>query len=355
MIPLYKPYITENITKKLDTVLKSGKLMYGTYGKKLEEALANFLDNKNTLVINNYTTALSLIIYLLDLQYGDEIIMSPLCCLRSVMPFINNKCSIIWADINPCTGTLDPDSVKSKITKKTKLIFHNQHLGYVGYIEKINTLGDLYEIPVINDCIDGIGIKYNNKYIDNGGSFATVFSMDAIRIPNAIDGAGIVFKDSFFFEKCKKVRDLGIDRSTFRTPDGEISETYHLDTIGYAATLNEINSCIALEQMSFLDALLKKRQENMLLQKDKFSLQNNDLLTIIDNTTPNFWILGCLSKNPKERDSMIKYYKSIGYAASKIHINNNRLSILGINNTLKGVDQFYSTFYALPCGWWIND
>ena len=45
----------------------------------------------------------------------------------------------------------------------------------------------------------------------------------------------------------------------------------------------------------------------------------------------------------------------MGYYASGVHINNNIYSVFGKQDTLPGVQEFYDTFVALPCGWWMDD
>ncbi|MEI3421297.1 MAG: DegT/DnrJ/EryC1/StrS family aminotransferase [Butyricimonas faecihominis] len=68
-------------------------------------------------------------------------------CLASNQPLQTFGLKIVWADIDPLTGTLDPDSVRQKITDKTRLIFHNHFCGYVGYVDEINMIGWNMEFP----------------------------------------------------------------------------------------------------------------------------------------------------------------------------------------------------------------
>ena len=102
------------------------------------------------------------------------------------------------------TGTLDPESVKQKITSKTKVIFHNHFCGYPGYIDEINSVGQDYGIPVVDDAIEAFGSEYKGKKIGNTGTDVTIFSFQAVRLPTTIDGGAIIFKDKTLYEKvCK--------------------------------------------------------------------------------------------------------------------------------------------------------
>lgn len=147
------------------------------------------------LTTNSYASAIQLALTVLGLSFGDEVITSPMSCLASNQPLLTFGLKIVWADIDPKTGTLSPDSVKEKITSKTKLIFHNHFCGYVGYVDEINSIGKQFGIPVIDDCVEAFGAKYKGKYMGNLGTDFTIFSFQTIRLPNTIDGGAISFKD----------------------------------------------------------------------------------------------------------------------------------------------------------------
>ena len=69
-------------------------------------------------------------------------------------------------------------------------------------------------------------------------------------------------------------------------------------------------------------------------------------------TNPNYWVFGTLAKNKRET---ILRFREKGWYASGVHINNNIYSIFGQQEHLPGVEQFYSCFVALPCGWWVQE
>ncbi|NBK25383.1 MAG: hypothetical protein EOM68_25590 [Spirochaetia bacterium] len=78
------------------------------------------------------------------------------------------------ADIDPATGTLSPESVKQKITPQTGLILNYHHLGYVGYTDELNAIGATYGIPVVEDCLDGIGALYKGRKVGTCSDAAVI-------------------------------------------------------------------------------------------------------------------------------------------------------------------------------------
>ncbi len=353
MIPLFKPYMPKDLEQGINEILYSGQLAFGKWGRAFEKELQKYIGTDNLLVTNSHASAVNIAFTTLGISIGDEVVMSPMCCLQSTQPLLALGIKIVWADIDPTAGTLCPESVKSKITPKTKAIFHNHHLGYVGYIDEINEIAKEKGVFVIDDCIDGMGGSYKGNKVGNIGSDATVFSFSAVRLPNAIDGGAVSFKDKEHIALAIKTRDLGIDRSIFRTDRGEINPKCDISTVGFAGTINEVNAYIANQQMKNLDSLLLRQQENA--QKWQQFMEQENLkvksLKIVEGTMPVYWVYGMLSDN---RNDLIDYFKEKGFYASQVHLNNNCYSVFGKQEELKGINEFYNKFLAVPCGWWVK-
>lgn len=350
MIPLYKPYMPE--VPLIEEILHSGQLSYGKYGKEFETALAEYFNVPNVLTTNTFSNAILVALIAFGLKAGDKVIVSPMACLASTQPLLTIGLKVLWADVHPKTGTLEPDSVRSLVKNNPKAIIHNHFCGYVGFIDEINSIGKEFGIPVIDDGIEAFGSEYKGEKVGNVGTDVTVFSFSPVRIPNTLDGGAVIFKDANLYNKSLLLRDSGIDRSRFRNELGEINPGCDIEHIGFSATPCEINSYIGIQQMKNVNRNISIQRKNALNWDRK--LNNNSEIIPVRNEPnfPNYWVFGTLVKN--KNDSIIKYRKS-GYYASGVHINNNIYSVFGNSSYLPGVSDFYNNFVALPCGWWIGD
>jgi dTDP-4-amino-4,6-dideoxygalactose transaminase len=338
---------------ELDSILHSGDLSYGKWGKAFEAKLCEYIGTDKIVSTNTYTSAIHIALMVLGLKTGDEVIASPMSCLASNQPLITFGLHVVWADIDPLTGTLDPQHIKNKITAKTKLIFHNHFCGFMGYVDELNALGREYNIPVIDDCIEAFGSIYKNRIAGNLGTDISVFSFQTVRFPNTIDGGAVIFNNQEQFEKALLVRDFGIQRSVFRDKNNEISADCDIALPGYGATMSEINSYIGCLQMDDADKLLAKQRKNA----SKWNIWFDDnfkgvyRLNARQEINPNYWVYGFLSGN-KINDML--WIRNQGYYASGVHLNNNNYSVFGEKVFLPGVAEFHSKFLAIPCGWWVN-
>lgn len=352
MIPIYKPYMPENITDKLNDILYSGQLAYGKIGKEFEEALSLFIGTNKVITTSTYNQALLIAISMLELNFGDEIIASPVSCLASNQPFAVKGLKIKWVDINPNSGMIDPSHLRSIISKNTKAIFNNLFCGYSGDLNEIYNIGKEFEIPVVDDCIEAFGTEYSGKKVGNTGADISVFSFQTVRLPNTIDGGALSFNTESLYQKGKLIRDYGIDRTRFRTKNGEINPNCDIELEGYGATMNEINSLIGLEQMKNIPQLINIQRQNA---EEWRKIFKNDStvkpLEINSKVNPNYWVYGVLTDN---KDEFLQNVRKEGFYSTSVHINNNIYSVFKNNVTLKGVNEFMDKYVAIPSGWWFK-
>ncbi len=349
MIPLYRPYMPE--LPGLNEILNSGRLASGRHTSEFEELLKEYFQVKYLLVTNSFHMAISVFLVAAGLAHGDEVIVSPMACLASTQAYASFGLKIVWADVDPYTGTLDPGEVRKRITSKTKLIVHNHFCGFPGYVDEINALGREFGLMVIDDGIECFGSEYKGYKIGNCGTDATVFSFNPVRIPNTIDGGAVIFQNEEVYKKALLIRDCGIDRGRFRDSIGEIDPGCDIELMGYSATMSDVHGYIGCQQMKHVDEILEKQRVNAAKWNPIIQNRPGCKTITVPGHSPNYWVYGLLAKEKREE---ILRFRQEGYAASGVHLNNNIYSVFGASAPLPGVEEFYHHFVALPSGWWCN-
>lgn len=335
---------------EIDAILHSGALAYGKWGHEFENSLGKYIGNSQIIATNSFNAAYHVLLTTLDLKPGDEVIGSPMTCLASNQPFATHEIKVIWADIEPSTGMLDVEDVRKKISLKTKAVLMNHFCGYVGYVDELKSLCAEKGIYLIEDAIEGFGSEYKGQKVGNLGADATVYSFQTVRLPNTIDGGAVSFKDNALYEKAIMVRDYGIDRSRFRDDMKEISPLCDISIPGYGATPSEINSYVGCMQLAVIDDLLEKQQQQARKWETLLDEKDVNPVGLVPDTKPNYWVYGVLADNKIE---FMEEWRSQGYYASGVHLPNTYYSVFGKQPELKGVQEFYSKYVALPCGWWM--
>jgi dTDP-4-amino-4,6-dideoxygalactose transaminase len=349
MIPLYKPFMPE--LPLLDGILHSGQLSYGKYGRAFEEVLRSYIGTDKLITTNTFSMAIMVALTTLGLKPGDKAIVSPMACLASTQPLLAMGIKVIWADVDPNLGTLDPESVRNLINEKPNVIIHNHFCGYPGHIDEINAIGKEYGIPVVDDGIEAFGSEYKGNKLGNVETDVTIFSFNPVRFPNTLDGGVVIFKDEQLYKKSILVRDTGIDRARFRDEWGEISPDCDIEIVGHSAMPMEIGSYIGIQQMKHAGEILSSQRTNA-HQWDNVFQKNADIFPIINhNANPNYWLYGILVPDKRQ---YLNIFREKGFYASGVHLNNSAYSVFGVQTELPGVTNFYNSFLALPSGWWVE-
>jgi dTDP-4-amino-4,6-dideoxygalactose transaminase len=351
MIPLYKPFMPE--VPLVNEILHSGNLAYGKYGRAFEKDLSDFFGTSNLLVTNTFNMSILVALTTLGLKHGDKAIVSPMACLASTQPLLSMGIEVIWADVDPCLGTLDPESVRKLMAHNPQVIIHNHFCGYPGHIDEINAIGREFGVPVVDDCIEAFGSEYKGKKLGNLGTDVTIFSFNPVRFPNTLDGGAVVFNDVSLYQKSLLVRDAGINRTIFRDENGEINAKCDISMVGHSATPMEVGSYIGTQQMKHAGSILADQRNNA----EKWSLllaENGEVIPVNNPAAlPNYWVFGILVPPAEKVDKMLQFRQK-GYYASGVHLNNNQYSVFGNQQPLAGVMDFQKRFLALPSGWWVD-
>lgn len=349
-IPLLKPHMPELGQVFLD-VVKSGNLSGGSKMRRFEDSLSRWVGSERVVAVNSFNSAIYVALATIGVGAGDKVIASPMGCLASLLPVRAAGVSVVWADVDPLTGTLDPASVERCMGPETKAVIHNHFCGYPGRIDEINEVAHSYGVKVIDDGIEAFGAQYRDRSIGASGADATVFSFGPVRIPNTVDGGAVVVDDEELFERARLLRDCGVDRSRFRDSMGEIDGSCDVLLPGISAKMSELNAFIGLSQMEYVEELLNKQKENADAWESVLVSENVQPVGSAD-AAPSWWVFGVLAEQKK---AFIEESRSRGFWASGVHADLSQYSIFGGRECdLPGVDEFASRFVALPCGWWVE-
>lgn len=353
MIPLLKVFMPANIEGLLGEILHSGQLSYGCHSQEFERKVQSFIGNEHFIATSSFNAAMIMALYLADVRPGDEVISSPMSCLATNQPIMTSDATIVWADIDPWTGSLDPDDVARKITDRTKAIVHCHWAGNPGYIEEINRLAKDAGVVVIEDASESFGSEYMGNLVGNNGTDMVCFSFETIRMPNTIDGGGISFRDESLYQKALLVRDYGINRVEFRDEQGEINARCDIGLRGYGAKMNNLSGFIGSRQMDCLADILEKQRNNGAVWDDYFRKNKHaEPIKSTASSKQNYWVYNVLTD---ERDKTLLSLRSKGYYASKLHLRNDVYSVFGVSKKhLPGVTSFNDRILCLPCGWWFD-
>ncbi len=254
---IFKPFVSRESIDLVEKTLKSGFINEGKNVIKFEKLISSVLEIKKPLTLNSCTSALHLALILSGIKKNDEVILPAQTFVASATSVLMCGAKPIFADINLDDGNISLESIKKKITNKTKAIIAVHWAGYPCDLTEINNLAKKHNITVIEDAAHALGAKYKGKIIGNISDY-TCFSFQSIKHLTTGDGGLISLKRNFDFNKCKRIRWFGIDRqkTKFNKLNVRNSEIFEL---GYKYHMNDIAAAIGIGNLMNFKKNQKKR------------------------------------------------------------------------------------------------
>jgi perosamine synthetase len=348
MLSLFKVHSPSNIGEQIEKVFNSGFIGEGKYTKKFERKLSNFIGNENLSVVNSGTSALTIAYRLCELKSGDEVITTPMTCVATNQPLLYFGVKIVFADIDPRTGNIDPSDVIKKITPKTKAIVGVHWGGQPFDIGAINDIAKQYGLSVVEDAAHAIGAKYHGVSIGNHSDFCC-FSFQAIKHLTTGDGGAIATKSNVLKNKIDKLRWYGLNREL-----GSKKWEQDIEYYGYKFHMNNLNAIIGLSQLKYLSTILNRHKTNGNFYDNNINNKKITLLKRDKFSEPSFWLYTLLIND--DPSMFKKYMNKNNIEVNKVHIRNDSYSIFSSSNKskLKGVDEFSKKMMNIPVGWWLK-
>jgi len=347
MISLFKPFMSDNCVSDLNDIFSQGCLTEGEYSDRFEKAFSDYIGNNNVSLTNSGTSALHLAGILSGIEFGDEVITTAMTCMATNEPFFNMGAKLVFADIDITTGNICPDSVKSKITNKTKAIVVVHWAGQPVDLDKIHLIAKEHNLKVIEDAAHALGSEYNKTKIGNHSDFVC-FSFQAIKHLTCGDGGALVCKSENDIVRARKIRWFGLDRKYKGNSrwDQDIAES------GYKYHMNNINASIGLNNLKDIDFIIDSHMNNRDFFDDNISNPKIKKMSCPKNTKSSSWIYSLLVEDRKD---FISYMSKNKISCDRVHVRNDQYSVFGgKDESLTNLNTFDDQLVNIPVGWWLS-
>lgn len=348
MLPLVKVSlpVSSELMPSLESVLYSGMIAEGERVYEFERLFLHKYGLGNGLAMSSGTAALHTALVLSGVQAGDEVISTSMTAEPTNTTICQSGGIPVFADVDAENGNISPESIKEKISDKTKAIIVVHYAGYPVDIEKIRSIADEKNISLIEDCAHALGAKFNGFDIGTWGDFS-IFSFQAIKHMTTIDGGFLVVKDSNKIRAAKKIRWFGLEKGVDRT-------LIDLESLGYKYNMNNVTADIGILQLKTIDERIIRHKENGGFYNESFKkLSGIKGATLLPDSEPSYWLYTLLSE---DTDDVISSLKQIDVVASKLHRPNHLHTMFGGGrDNLPNLDKFYANMVHIPCGWWVTD
>ncbi|MDE6749198.1 MAG: UDP-4-amino-4,6-dideoxy-N-acetyl-beta-L-altrosamine transaminase [Lachnospiraceae bacterium] len=264
-------YIDEADIQAVVDVLRSDYLTCGPKITELEQKLCDVTGAKYAVVCSNGTAALHIACLAAGVSAGDEVITTPITFAASANCALYCGARPVFADINPETYNIDPDSVAKCVTEKSKAVVAVDFTGQSVELDSIMQLCRDKNMVLIEDGAHVIGTKYKGR---PNGSIAdmTTLSFHPVKTVTGGEGGAVLTNNEEYYQRLILYRAHGITRDeSFLENPSDGPWYYEQIALGYNYRMTDMQAALIISQLDKLDMFSKRRKEIVARYNEAFS------------------------------------------------------------------------------------
>ena len=245
-IPLSKPVFSDKTIKDVAEVLRSGYVRQGPKTREFEVGFQKKVGARYAYAVNSGTAALHTA-YLSILKPGDEVIVPAFTFFATASTVIHARGKPVFTDIDPETFLIDPEDVKEKVTRRTRVIAPVHLFRNAADMDALAEIAEDHNLLLVNDSAQAHGTEYKGRDI---GSFDTIncYSFYPTKSMTTGEGGMVTTNDEGLDKIGRLIRSHGEDTR------------YRHVILGLNYRMTEIAAVIGLNELSNLDQYLNRRR-----------------------------------------------------------------------------------------------
>lgn len=249
-IPPAKPLIGDEERAAVDRVMRSGMIAQGPEVAAFEQEYSeHFGLGRACVAVNSGTSGLHVGLLASGVGRGDEVIVPSFTFAATANSVALTGATPVFADIDPDSFCLDPASVESRITERTKAVMPVHLYGHPADMSGFADLADKHGIAIFEDAAQAHGASLNGTPVGAFGQFA-MFSLYPTKNMTSGEGGMVSVADDETERLIRLYRNQGMLRQ------------YENEVVGLNNRMTDIHAAIGRVQLTKVDAWTATRQAN---------------------------------------------------------------------------------------------
>jgi dTDP-4-amino-4,6-dideoxygalactose transaminase len=266
----------------------------GPHVDAFERELEAVVQVPHAAALSSGTAALHLALELLGVGAGDRVLCASLTFAATANAIAYRGATPIFVDCD-ASWTIDPDLVideirrLARVGKLPKAIIAVDLYGQCADYDRLRSIADPYEVPIIEDAAEALGSTYKGRPAGGLGVFGA-FSFNGNKIITTSGGGMLVSEREDLIAKARFLATQARDPAPH----------YQHSHIGYNYRLSNLLAAVGRGQLAQLDDRVAARRANFAFYEELFAgCAGVTLMPEADYGTSNRW-LTCITIDPTE-------------------------------------------------------
>jgi dTDP-4-amino-4,6-dideoxygalactose transaminase len=205
----------------------------------LREKFTKMFGMKYAVTASSGTAALHTAAAALGVGRGDEVITSPVTDMGTLTAILMQNAVPVFADIDPKTTMITPETIEAKITRRTRAIIVVHLAGLAADMDGIMRLARRHKLAVIEDVAQSYMTEYKGRRIGTIGH-AGCWSLNESKHIGAGDGGVMMTNDKAVAERADLFADKCYDRTGTGLKPFFAAMNYRLNAMVAAVSIEQL-------------------------------------------------------------------------------------------------------------------
>lgn len=251
-IPIAGPWVSElEATYVAEAARGAWYQGAGSFVRRFEQSFANYIGVRHAIAVPHCTSALHMALLALGVGKGDEVIVPESSWIASAAPITYVGAQPVFADIDPATWCISPESIERLITAKTRAVIPVGLYGLPADMPAIRKITEKFKIHLIEDAAQSLGGKYSGQMSGSAADVAA-FSFHGTKTLTTGEGGMFVTDDEAIFERAQFLRDHGRSRVNYKN--------FYNTEVAYKYKMSDLQAAFGLAQLERIDQLLERKR-----------------------------------------------------------------------------------------------
>ncbi len=242
--------IREELQEAVARVFRTNAFVLGEEVAQFERDFANYCDSRFAVGCASGTDALILSLMALGIGPGDEVITTPFSFFATASCIARIGATPVFADIDPSTFNLDPESVEERLTDKTRAIIPVHLFGQCAEMEPLWRIAVRHGLAIVEDACQAVGAEYRGRRAGVLGLLGCFSFFPTKNLGGVGDGGAVTTDDPDLAERLRRLR-----------VHGDLGGYRHVE-IGINSRLDALQAAVLDVKLRYLDQWTAARQQN---------------------------------------------------------------------------------------------
>jgi len=261
LVPYGRQWVDDDDVAAVARALRGEWITSGPLVDAFEAQLAAFAEVSHAVAVSSGTAALHCAYFALGLGPGSELVTTPLTFVASASAALLLGADVVFADVEPATGNLDPAAAAAAAGPRTRAVAAVDFAGHPAPYERLRDVCNGAGAALVADAAHSLGARRGGRAA-TALADAAITSFHPVKLVTTAEGGALLTSRADWAQRARRFRNHGIVREPEQFLAAEAPGPWHYEIheLGLNYRLPDVLCALGLSQLAKAERFLARRR-----------------------------------------------------------------------------------------------